>query len=83
MRLYNFFVKPFQKERGGEELANRRIEDKREVIRKMDEDLLPNGWKKHETDTHVTYSHELSDSVSEVFRKIDQQKQRLYRWWRF
>lgn len=65
----------FQK--GNEKLINKSMEDKSEVIRKMDEDLLPNGWKKHETDTHVTYSHELSDSVSEVFRRYERVRARF------
>jgi len=79
MRLYQIFINYFRK--GSNELNNKGLEDKREdkseVIRKMDEDLLPYGWEKHETETHVTYTKELSESVSEVFRRLGRARARF------
>ena len=75
MRLCHIFSSYFQ--RRGNELNDKAIEDKTEVIRKMDEDLLPYGWEKHEAETHVTYTTELSESVSEVFRRLERARARF------
>lgn len=72
MTLYRIFTNYFRKE--GEKLTIKGPADKSELIKKMDEDLLPNGWEKRESETHVTYTKELSESVSDVFKRYDQDK---------
>lgn len=55
----------------GKNFADEKKEDKSELIKRMDGDLLPNGWKKYESKTRVTYTKELSESVSEIFNRYD------------
>lgn len=48
--------------------------EKRESLEHLDKDLIKNGFSKKESDTHITYTRELSENVSTIFKKIEEAK---------
>ncbi len=59
-RLINYFRKKYEK------LSIINQADKSDLIKRMDQDLIPNGWEKRECETHVTYTREFLEDVSSI-----------------
>ena len=46
----------------------------KESLERLDKDLTKNGFSKKDSDTHVTYTRKLSESVAEIVKKIEKVK---------